>query len=52
MLDQACADIARWLAGGPRLHRVAARFPLERVAQAHLAVESGTKLGTVVVDIP
>ncbi|MCC7107475.1 MAG: NADPH:quinone reductase [Chloroflexi bacterium] len=51
-LDRACADVGRWLAGGQRLHRVAARFSLERIAQAHLAVESGTKLGTVVVDIP
>jgi NADPH2:quinone reductase len=39
-----------WLAGGRRIHNVSARFPLERTVDAHLAVEAGTKMGTVVVD--
>lgn len=43
-------DISKWLAAGRRLHNVAARFPLSATAQAHLAVEQGDKLGTVIVD--
>jgi NADPH2:quinone reductase len=44
------ADISRWLAAGPRIHNIAAQFPLAETAQAHLAVEKGDKLGTVIVD--
>jgi NADPH2:quinone reductase len=44
------ADISKWLAGGQRIHNVAAQFPLAETAQAHLAVEKGDKLGTVIVD--
>jgi NADPH2:quinone reductase len=35
---------------GTRIHNIAAEFPLSQTAQAHLAVEKGDKLGTVVVD--
>ena len=44
------ADISKWLAAGRRIHNVAALFPLAETAQAHLAVEKGDKLGTVIVD--
>ncbi|MDB5584625.1 MAG: alcohol dehydrogenase [Bradyrhizobium sp.] len=44
------ADISKWLAAGKRIHNVAAQFPLSETALAHLAVEKGDKLGTVVVD--
>jgi NADPH:quinone reductase len=44
------ADISRWLAAGPRIHNIAAQYPLAETAQAHLAVEKGDKLGTVIVD--
>jgi NADPH2:quinone reductase len=44
------ADMTKWLAAGPRLHNVAAQFALSDTAQAHLAVEKGDKLGTVIVD--
>jgi len=44
------ADISKWLAAGKRIHTIAAQFPLSETAQAHLAVEKGDKLGTVVVD--
>jgi NADPH2:quinone reductase len=44
------ADISKWLAAGPRIHNVAAQFALSDTAQAHLAVEKGDKLGTVIVD--
>src|ERR1700676_3963751 len=43
-------DISKWLAAGKRIHNVAAQFPLSETAQAHLAVEKGDKLGTVIVD--
>jgi NADPH:quinone reductase len=46
---QAQQDITRWLDSRPRLHAIAGRFHLEDTAGAHMAVESGTKLGTVVV---
>ncbi len=46
---QAMEDINAWLQAGPRLHRIAATFPLAETAAAHEAVESGTKRGTVVV---
>jgi NADPH2:quinone reductase len=44
------ADISKWFAAGARLHNIAAQFPLFETAQAHLAVEKGDKLGTVIVD--
>ena len=44
------ADISKWLAAGKRIHNVAAQFPLAETVQAHLAVEKGDKLGTVIVD--
>jgi NADPH2:quinone reductase len=44
------ADITKWLAAGPRLHNIAGQFALKDTAQAHLAVEKGDKLGTVIVD--
>lgn len=46
---QAQADITRWLAEAPRLHRLAAAFPLAETAAAHATVEAGAKRGTVVV---
>jgi NADPH2:quinone reductase len=50
LLAKAQADISTWLAAGPRIHNVAAQFALSDTAQAHLAVEKGDKLGTVIVD--
>ena len=44
------ADISKWLAAGKRIHNVAGQFPLSETARAHLAVEKGDKLGTVIVD--
>ena len=48
--QRAQSDIARWIATGPRVLSVAARFPLRETAAAHAAVEAGGKVGTVVVD--
>ena len=50
LLAAAQADITKWLTAGQRIHNIAAQFPLSETAQAHLAVEKGDKLGTVVVD--
>jgi NADPH:quinone reductase len=50
LLAAAQTDILRWLAGGTRIHNIAAQFALSETAQAHLAVEKGDKLGTVIVD--
>jgi NADPH2:quinone reductase len=50
LLAAAQADISKWLATRKRIHNIAALFPLSETAQAHLAVERGDKLGTVVVD--
>jgi len=49
--DEAVADIAAWIATGRARFNVAARFPLEHIVQAHEAVESGAKLGQVLLDI-
>ena len=48
--QRAQRDIARWIATGPRMLSVAARFPLRKTAAAHAAVEQGGKVGTVVVE--
>jgi NADPH:quinone reductase len=50
LLAAAQADISKWLAAGKRIHNIAGQFPLADTAQAHLAVERGDKLGTVIVD--
>ena len=50
LLADAQADISKWLAAGPRVHNIAAQFALSDTAQAHLSVEKGDKLGTVIVD--
>jgi NADPH2:quinone reductase len=50
LLAAAQADITKWLAAGARIHNIAGRFALSDTAQAHLAVEKGDKLGTVIVD--
>jgi NADPH2:quinone reductase len=49
-IDAARADIARWLAGGRRIHAIAATFPLADAVAAHEFVEAGGKLGTVIVE--
>ena len=52
-VDAACRRTGRYLEmarRGPRIHNIAAQFPLAETVQAHLAVEKGDKLGTVIVD--
>ncbi len=48
-IDAARADIVKWLAGGIGLHTVAGTFALDQCTEAHEFVESGHKLGTVIV---
>jgi NADPH:quinone reductase len=50
LLAAAQADISKWLAAGQRIHNIAGQFALSDTAEAHLAVEKGDKLGTVIVD--
>jgi NADPH:quinone reductase len=49
---QAIADIALWIARGKPKYAIAARFPLGEIAAAHETVESGNKIGHVILDIP
>ena len=48
---QAIDDVTRWVKAGELQHRVAARFALADIAQAHEAVEGGQCVGNVVVTI-
>ncbi len=48
---RAIADITAWLEKRKAIFAVAARFPLERLAEAHDLVERGDKIGQVIVDI-
>jgi NADPH2:quinone reductase len=50
LLAAAQEDISRWLAAGTRIHNIAGQFPLAETVQAHMAVEKGDKIGTVIVD--
>lgn len=49
--DAAMADIGAWISSGRARFNIAARFPLERIVDAHLAVEAGNKIGQVLIDI-
>lgn len=49
---QAHADIARWLQSTQPLFAIAARHPLDDVVAAHHAVESGNKIGHVILTLP
>jgi NADPH2:quinone reductase len=48
---RAIDDITKWLATGTAKFAIAARFPLERLAEAHEVVERGDKIGQVIVDV-
>jgi NADPH2:quinone reductase len=49
---QAITDIARWISEAPPLFTIASRYALEQIADAHLAVERGEKIGHVILTIP
>lgn len=48
---EGAAYVNRLLESGKLQTRIAARFPLERIAEAHAAVESGKTIGNVVLDL-
>lgn len=48
----AIAQLAPWLQAGRLQHQIAARLPLDSVAEAHELVESGRAIGNVVLDVP
>jgi NADPH2:quinone reductase len=45
------AQLTAWLQADRLRHRIAARLPLEAIAEAHELVESGRAIGNVVLDI-
>lgn len=49
--DRAFTAITAALKDGALQHRIAARFPLARLAEAHDAIESGVAVGCVLVDV-
>lgn len=49
--QQAATDINRWLEAGALQHPVAASFPLAETAAAHEYVESGRRIGVVLVSV-
>ena len=48
---QALADIGTVLASNALVHRVARRYPLARIVDAHVEQESGRAVGNIVVEI-
>jgi NADPH:quinone reductase len=48
---EAIEQLAFWINRGLLRHTVAARYPLERIVDAHEAVERGTHIGNVVVTL-
>lgn len=49
--QRACSDINQAVESGSLTHKIAGRFPLDQLAAAHEAVESGTKIGNIIVEI-
>lgn len=47
----AVAQLTDWLDTGALKHNIAARLPLERIAEAHELVESGRAIGNVLIDM-
>lgn len=49
--DQGAADVSRLVEAGRLTHVIGARFPLDRLVEAHEAQESGKVTGNIVVDV-
>jgi len=49
--EEAMADITSLLGSNQLIHRVAATYPLEQIAEAHAHIESGKARGCVVVTV-
>jgi NADPH2:quinone reductase len=48
---KASTDITRWLETATAKHAITRRFPLGEIAAAHEEVESGKKIGQVIVEV-
>ena len=48
---RAIADLTALLEGNQLIHNIAARLPLEQIAEAHDLVESGRTIGNVVLEV-
>jgi NADPH2:quinone reductase len=42
-------DLTHWLEAGALTHRIVAEYPLERIVEAHEAVEQGRSIGNVIL---
>lgn len=51
MRRRACVEINRWLDSGKAVHTIAARLPLDQIADAHALQESRSALGNIIVDV-
>jgi NADPH2:quinone reductase len=49
--QDACKDIMQAIDDGKLKHAIAGRFPLDQLSAAHEAVESGSYIGNIVVEI-
>jgi NADPH2:quinone reductase len=49
--DEAVRDISHLVATGRLVHVIGARFPLERIVEAHQAQEGGKVTGNIVIDV-
>jgi NADPH2:quinone reductase len=49
--DEGAADVLRLVEAGRLAHVIGARFPLERIVEAHEAQESGKVTGNIVVEV-
>jgi NADPH:quinone reductase len=49
--DEAARHIVRLVEAGRLIHQIGARFPLERIVEAHEAQESGKVTGNIVLDV-
>jgi NADPH2:quinone reductase len=48
---EAARDVNAWLAAGNAAHQIAKTFSFEQFVDAHLAVESGSEIGKVIVKV-
>jgi NADPH2:quinone reductase len=51
LITRAGNDLARMLEQGRLQHQIAARLPLERIAEAHEMQESGRVIGKILIDV-
>lgn len=49
--DRATRTLTQWLEQGSLQHQIALSVPLEQIAEAHAAVESGRLVGNAIVDL-